>query len=216
MMKGKDMDQKKIARPDKDIHIAHHQGLLVQLGEDVRALGYSSTESQQARYSAVSGIGSFDGKSVLDVGCGFGDFYGFLTQKGAQLKNYLGVDINPDMVAIANRRFPNASFEVKDILEDPIEARFDFVVAPGTFGLEIPDWENTVRKMITRMYELSQIGTAVTFLTMFTPGEKYADSHYADPVSMLDFVLRSLSARVILRHDYRPNDFAVYIYRPVA
>jgi SAM-dependent methyltransferase len=201
---------------DKEIYLIHHQGLLAKWGEDIRTLGWGSPESQKVRFTVLSEIGDFEGKSILDVGCGFGDFFHFISQRGKHLKNYLGVDINQDMVAIAKRRFPNAAFEVRDILEDSVEGSFDFVVASGIFGLETPNWEETVEKLLSRMYELSEIGVGVNFLSAFTTGKKPSDSHFADPTRILDFVLRALSNKVVLRHDYRPNDFTLYIYKPFA
>jgi len=206
------MSQKQTSRPDKEIYIAHHQEQLTRWGDSVRAVGYGSIESQQVRYSVLSEIGSFEGRDVLDVGCGFGDFFCFINRKGGHLKSYVGVDVNPNMIAIAKKRCPNAVFEVKDILEAPVVNKFDFVIASGIFGLETPNWEEIFKKMTTRMYELSKIGVSVNFLSAFTPGKKPADSHFADPIEITDFVLRNLSTKVVLRHDYKPNDFTLYIY----
>jgi ubiquinone/menaquinone biosynthesis C-methylase UbiE len=206
------MVQKQTSRPDKEIHLAHHQEQLTRWGENVRALGYGNTESQQTRFQVLSEIGSFEGRSVLDVGCGFGDFFGFINKKCKHLRSYVGVDVNPNMIAIAKKRYPNAVFEVRDILEAPIINKFDFVVASGIFNLETCNWEEIVKRMLSEMYELSQIGVGVNFLSTFTKGRKPADSHFADPAEILDFVLRTLSTRVVLRHDYRFNDFTLYIY----
>jgi SAM-dependent methyltransferase len=188
---------------------------LAQYGENVKAVGWGSLESQRVRFQALSEIGELAGRSVLDVGCGLGDFYGFLREK-THLKDYLGMDINDNMIALARRKYPEAKFEVKDIVEDSPDGAFDYVLASGIFGLKVPRWRGIMERIVSRMYELSRIGTGVNFLSKYTTGENDPSSYYADPAEILDFICRHLSPRVVLRHDYKPNDFTLYIYKPFA
>jgi SAM-dependent methyltransferase len=204
-----------LPRPDHGIYLKHHNDMLTRYGEDVKALSYGSPESQRIKFQVLFELGDFEGKSVLDVGCGFGDFYGFVRQR-AHLKHYLGVDINPSLIDIAKRRFPGASFEVKDIIEDSIDQTFDYVVSSGIFFLKTPNWREIMEGMVSRMYELSEIAVGVNLLSSYTTGQKDSLSYYAAPTEILDFVCCHLSTRVILRHDYRPNDFTLYIYKPFA
>ena len=44
---------------------------------------------------------------VIDLGCGAGDLCEPVRAAGF---DYLGVDLSPDMVALAQRRFPDAAF----------------------------------------------------------------------------------------------------------
>ncbi len=198
---------------DRKMCLDYYEQELAWWGENVHAL-WGSVESQRDRFLVLSELGNFEGKSILDVGCGFGDFYGFLREKKILFKSYLGVDISDKMITIAMRKFPDACFDVEDLLIEPSAgASFDFVVASGIFPLETPYWKEITESTLHRMYDLCRIGVGVNFLSSFTTGKKFARSHYTNPGDMVDFVCQNLSPRIILRHDYRPNDFTLYIYK---
>ena len=198
---------------DKAITLHHYSDKLAKYGQDIRSL-WGGTQSQQIRFKILSEMGDFEDKSILDVGCGFGDFYTFLKEQNVRLKKYTGIDITPEMVATARLRLPEVTFQVRDILDNELNEKFDYVVASGIFGIETPNWKAITEEKIRKMYQLCEIGVGVNLLSFFTLGEKTADSHYANPLDILDFIFRNLTTRLVLRHDYRPNDFTVYIYKP--
>ena len=201
---------------DRKIQLNHQNEKFAAYGEDVRAVGWSSVESQESRAKVLSEIGNLNSRSILDVGCGFGDLYTHLEKQGVHPSKYVGIDINPKIISIARKRLPKLKFEVRDSMDSELKDKFDFVVAAGIFGLETPNWQDVVEKQLSKMYDLCEIGVAVNFLSHYTAGEKLPNSHYADPADILEFVLKNLSNRVVLRHDYRPNDFIVYVYRDKA
>lgn len=203
----------KTSRPDKKISREYYNSKLTEYAQDVRALGWGNIRSQEIRFRVLSEIGDFKDKSILDVGCGFGDFYGFL-KRVAYVKSYLGIDIHQKMLDEARKRYPEAKFEIKDILEDSNNDKFDYIVASGIFGLETINWDEITQKMISRMYELSNVGVSVNFLSSFTNRQTPPHAHYANPLDMLNYIIKNLSTRVTLRHDYMPNDFTIYIYKP--
>jgi len=197
----------------KEVNARYYEQELARWGNDVHAL-WGNTESQQERFQVLSELGDFSGKSVLDVGCGFGDFYDFLRGKGIHF-HYLGIDLSEKMIVIAKQKFPEASFEVRDILSKPLpDASFDFVVASGIFPLKIPRWMETTGHILSAMYKTCRIGTGVNFLSTFTIGKKFPGRYYANPAIVVDFACKNLSPRIVLRHDYRPNDFTLHIYKP--
>lgn len=198
---------------DKKIILHYHSARLAKYGQDVRAL-WGSTESQQIRFKMLSEMGDFNSKSILDVGCGFGDFYTFLKEQNVHPGKYVGIDMNPQMVAVAKGRLPQVTFRVKDILDSKLNEKFDYVVSSGIFPLETPNWQAITEEKIRSMYQLCKIGTGFNLLSSFTLGEKAADSHYANPLDILDFIFKNLTTRMVLRHDYMPNDFTIYIYKP--
>jgi ubiquinone/menaquinone biosynthesis C-methylase UbiE len=69
------------------------------------------------------------GRSVLDIGCGTGDYSPMLVGAGS----YVGVDINPAYVESARARFPQAQFETMNAaFLDFSAARFDEVISVAT------------------------------------------------------------------------------------
>lgn len=63
-------------------------------------------------------------KTILDVGCGTGTLVDLLRPK-----EYLGVDINPQFIRLAKKKFPGRSFKVMDVTKDALPSKsFDYVL----------------------------------------------------------------------------------------
>jgi len=62
--------------------IEYFSSLVDRYGVDARSLDWGSRQSQHLRFSVLAGIGSMQGARILDVGCGLGDFYGWLREPG--------------------------------------------------------------------------------------------------------------------------------------
>ncbi|MFC1755963.1 class I SAM-dependent methyltransferase [Patescibacteria group bacterium] len=71
--------------------------------------------------------------SVLDIACGNGRFYKFLTDNSNHIINYLGIDNNDFMMVEAVLKYELAEFKNIDVLFDlnMIENKYDLVVAFG-------------------------------------------------------------------------------------
>jgi SAM-dependent methyltransferase len=71
-------------------------------------------------------VGEARGRAILDFGCGTGRLSEWLVRRGARVD---GVDATPEMVAVAHRRVPQASFQTIDGQTLPFgDGRFDLVV----------------------------------------------------------------------------------------
>ena len=198
---------------DKSVILGFFSRQLRECREGPEQVGWHGEESQSTRFRILSEVDSLEGCTILDVGCGLGGFLDFLSQHEVQPRKYVGVDINPMSVETAAQRHPNELFFCRDILEDPFEEKFDFVVASGIFNLATPHAHELTFATFYQMYELCEKGIAVNFLSEWSPFPRNEKSVYYDPEMVLDFVLEKLSHRVVLRHDYRPNDFTFYVYR---
>ena len=189
--------------------IRFYDGLLAEKsGSEI--LGFSSAASQRVRFEALIGVGDLAGASVLDVGCGAGDLLAFLRERAGDDVAYHGVDIHPGLIALARERHPEGSFAVRDVLEGEARPEVDVVISSGVFGLAPNGDPAFVRAMLGRMLALARRAVAVNFLSARTPNAKDPRSWYAEPTEILDLAL-SLTPNVVLRHDYKPNDFTVYL-----
>jgi len=203
-----------LIQADLGINLSHFDKCLVNYQQDdVRALRYGIRMSQVSRFSVLAQVVDVAGSTVLDVGCGVGDLYGYLKSEGKRPSAYHGIEINPRMVAAARAKHPDAVFELRDLVADPLpEQSVDYVMESGIFNLATPHWRETTYGTVAAMYRVCRIAVAVNFLSSYS-GNSQPDSHYTDPAEMMRFVAEKLSWRFALRHDYRKNDFTVFIYR---
>ena len=199
---------------NKKIIISHFDNTIKEYKKGVKVVGWGSKKSQEIRFKILSEIGNLNGKTVLDVGCGLGDFYRFLkNDKKITLRKYVGIDINPLMISIAKKKYPGVEFRVVDLLKNNFRGFFDYILASGLFGLKISRWEAFSYKVLIKMYKISKIGIGANFLSAFTPFKKDRKSYYANPFQISNFIRKNLSDKFALRHDYKSNDFTVYIYK---
>lgn len=81
------------------------------------------------------------GSSVIEIGCGTGELLNALTPSRG-----LGIDISPNMVEKARRKFPSLQFEVGDLEALQIDEKFDYVVLAETIG-HVDDIQLALREL---------------------------------------------------------------------
>lgn len=62
-------------------------------------------------------LGDLEGKVVLDIGCGNGDFVKKLSKLAAKV---IGLDGSPNMIDAAHKNFPEGNFIVSDLINEDI------------------------------------------------------------------------------------------------
>ncbi len=129
---------------------------------------------------------------------------------------YTGIDIVESLVQAAQNVHPHGRFLVGDIICENLDERWDYVVFSGTcnviptgFSREM-QWQ-FVQIMLTRMLELSKKGVAADFQSSYVDFQQ-AEAFHVDPADIFRFC-KTLSRRIVLRHDYMPYEFAVYLYK---
>jgi SAM-dependent methyltransferase len=183
-----------------------------RFGYGFRALGFGRRASQEKRFAAALALGSFHGKKVLDVGCGFGDLFAFLHARGIEC-DYTGIDLVRPMIQRCRTRFRNTSarFYIGDALTFVTGEPYDYVVASGIFGYNARDTRERVRPTLEHLFSLAHIGMAVNFLSCRAP-TRSPGRLYLQPADVLQFAFE-LTPAVKLDHTYLPNDFTLCLYR---
>ncbi len=181
-------------------------------GFDVKTLGWGSRESQLRRFEVLAGIGDLQGKRILDVGCGLADFYEWLSERGTKV-DYSGVDVTPEIVDMAREKFPKLQFYQGGILDFDVSSlgSYDYVFASGIFTHRRSAPGQFLFSAVERMYSLATRGVA--FNSLSTWGDSSDPGEFnADPLETVASC-RRISPRAVLRHDYMPHDFTVFLYR---
>ena len=184
-------------------------------GFDHRGLGFRTRSSQEKRFDALCALGGLDGRSVLDVGCGFGDFLAFLERRGVR-PVYTGLDVCAPMIERCRQRFEGhgARFVVGDVLDFEPPQPYDYVVASGIFGLDAPGARDRIRPTLRRMFGWCRDGMAANFLSARSPAPAEGRV-YVDPCEALAMGLE-LTPAVRLDHNYLPNDFTLQLFKTPA
>jgi ubiquinone/menaquinone biosynthesis C-methylase UbiE len=154
-------------------------------------------------------------QSVLDVGCGVGDFWKQIDQKNLPI-DYLGVDISKEVIQEAMLKNPSlpkrANFACGDFLDIEFQGKFDWVIAAGSFNLSLQSSDNFqyqyVDFIFEKMFKLCKKGVVVTMLSDLGsfPNGLFKDLFYYSPSKILSHSLK-LTNSVILDHDSLDSQF---------
>ncbi len=209
--------------------ITRYTQRFAQHGYDARSLGWGSKEQQRYRFTqTLAAPIQWEGRRVLDIGCGFGDYRDFLADAGQAIAGYQGWDVNPQLIAEATQRHaqcPDATFAVYNHFDPALE---DSELAPVAdigvmlgvlnfnLGPEIDNYEYS-QTAIQRAWALVNDVLIVDFISSCRVAD-YAPEpwiFYHDPVRMLEFAL-TLSPRITIKQDYLPipqREFMLFIER---
>jgi SAM-dependent methyltransferase len=197
-------ERQKIAR--------RYEERLSQYGVDIRTLNPGSEEKHRIQHAVHASIGDLNNRTVLDIGCGLAHYYQFLSERGIKA-NYIGYDIVEPFIEINRQRFPEAHFEVRDISRDGIAHRPDYITMCQVFNNKYDSVSNeeVVRNAIATALDAAQVGVSIDMLSKYV---NYEEEHlnYFSPEEMLSYA-KSLTRFVILRHDYLPFDFTLFLYK---
>ena len=179
---------------------------------DYKKVGWGSVESQDLRFQVLSEIGISVADSIIDVGCGTGDYYRYLTGKGLAPSRYTGVDICEDFVRHCRSNLPADGTRFLDgtLEEQDRGVTADFVVLSGSLNLKMKNNYDVTRDTLREMMLRARKGVAANFLSSYVDFELEKDFHYS-PEKMFK-LCREISKKVVLRHDYPLYEFTVYLH----
>jgi len=189
---------------------------LAQFGHTYKAVGWSSRQSQRKRFDAIASQINVEDYTkenpltLLDVGCGLGDFYHYIKLKKLPCV-YTGIDSCPQMIAAAKKSYPNGNFLVS-ALDNYIDARlnqpkFAVVVANGVFNIKGPNMVDNMVKQLKNCLQLASISVLVTMLTDKTPAKWQQNKlffYYNN--TKIDNLLKNQAIKTQWTFGYLPND----------
>ncbi len=184
-------------------------------GPTSQGVDWNSAASHELRHRQFLRLldGSPDA-SVLDLGCGYGDFFRFLRAAGHR-GCFVGYDVVPEMIAKAQQLHGEATDRRWRIGDKPAET-LDFAVASGIFNVKgnVPNerWARYVNATIDLLARAGRRGFAFNLLSLASdPERRRKDLYYADSAAMLTYCLARFGRRVALLHDYGLYEFTVIV-----
>jgi len=204
-------DEIESAQVTNQKNILFYSDLAAKHGASLAGVGQTA-RSQTKRFAAILKIGDLEGRTLLDVGCGYGHLYTYLQNRRISV-DYTGFDITPAMIEIARQANPEIAdrFQLVDIMTEDLSGQYDYVVCNGALNV---DWGNNLSvmtRMIQRMYSLCGIGMAITMTSALTK-RPTRGTYYFDPAEIVRRI-SPLCQNFILDHSYLPHDFALFAYK---
>jgi SAM-dependent methyltransferase len=197
----------------KEYIISFYNKKLQLFGDKPESLGWSPN-GQILRFRSLLDINNnIAGSKILDFGCGKGDFYGYLRDKGIDV-SYTGFDINEKFISIAASRYPECSFRTFDINSDDLNEEFDFIFLCGVFNLKVQKLDDTIKTALITLFKHCRIAMAFNALSAYT-AKKAFELNYLYPEEMFNFALKELSPFVSIRHDRVLYDFTMFMYKEI-
>lgn len=196
---------------DTDLVARFHSGLLDEWGvEDCRSIGFSDETSQMLRFEIISSV--FEcGTSILDVGCGTGDLFGYLSKSCDQM-NYTGIDqqqefIDRARVVFGTRR--SCTFQKIDFTAENLPKK-DLIVASGSLNYRRKN-SGSYLNSISRLFDAANSSLVFNMLdaTRVFPSDVIVGQN---PDAIIAHC-KSISDHVLLVRGYLSYDFTVVVSR---
>jgi SAM-dependent methyltransferase len=154
---------------------------------------------------------------LLDLGCGPGLLLDYLAATGrAGQVAYRGIDISASMVEAARRRWPSESFEVRDLLADPLPPNSaDVVVMNGVLterqGIPRDRMVAMAEAIVTAAFRAARHGIAFNAMSRHVDWERDDLFHWGfDEVAA--FLRRDLTRHISFRADYGLFEFTAFAF----
>ena len=189
-----------------------------EMGVSPRTLGWGSKEDQLTRFQVMTEQIDFAGSTLMDIGCGFADFWKYLAAMERLPDHYIGVDLMEQFIAHNQETYPEAQFICCDFMRQPEQLpEVDYVISNGTMNFKLSDNLSYNRKFLQTAFIKATKGLVVDFLsTIYTPDYPPEDTVYHhSPKDVLDLAFE-LTPNVRLIHNYAPipqKEFMIILER---
>jgi predicted TPR repeat methyltransferase len=144
------------------------------------------------------------------VGCGLAHYADYLERRYDDIR-YTGIDLSSAMIELAGRRRSDLDLRVANLLDIQDGLSYDVVNANGIFYLLGDEAPDLVPRLVERMWSLARVAMAFNSLSAWAPSRD-PNEYQAHPLETAE-MCRQFSPRIVLRHDYMPHDFTIYVYR---
>jgi len=188
---------------DKISNKLFYQKSVEEFGVSAQGVHWNNKYTQYKRFEIITKLikKEITTSTIVDVGCGFAEYYNYLLTNKKKPMKYVGIDCESYMIKVSKRRFPYNDFKQLDILQDDL-VQADYYIASGTFNLMTP---REIEIVISKCYFISNKGLIFNFLKDIT----FTDVTKND---ILNICIK-LSSNIIVKDHYLENDFTVFLKR---
>jgi tRNA G46 methylase TrmB len=198
--------------PDDATYVVkRYQKRIAEHGATFASLNSGSQAKQDIRHLVHSSSLRGLRPSILEIGCGVGDFYRYLLQHHADC-SYYGYDIVPEYVEECRRLYPGATFERRNVFLEGIDGTYDTIVMSQVLNNRYRKSDNVqvMRRALELAFEHTRVSVSVDMISSYVDFQN-PDIFYYSPEEVFRMA-KSIASRVLLRHDYRGFEFCVQLF----
>jgi tRNA G46 methylase TrmB len=195
--------------------IRRYQQRIAEHGATFASLNSGSEEKQAIRQWVHASALRGERPSILEIGCGLGDFYKYLIGQKRDC-SYHGYDIVPEYIAECRRVYPQSKFEVRNIFIDGIEGGYDTVVMSQVLNNRYQKSDNlqVMQRALELAFQHTRVSVSVDMLSTYVDFRN-PDLFYYSPEDIFRMA-KAIAPRVLIRHDYRAFEFCVQLFHQEA
>lgn len=170
-------------------------------GLNAQGVHWISKETQELRFKMISNMLPNKINTLVDAGCGFGDFYTYLQTTNLELNKYIGIDSIHKMCSIASK---NTQQEIilSDITKDTIP-HAEYYVCSGAM--------NILNNFETHLFIRNCFNASTkAFIFNILHGDKQSKIYnYLTKEHVLSIANKLQVPRVEIQDNYMQNDVTV-------
>ena len=206
-----------------DILLRNYDRMLLSHGDTARGANWPNETDRRIRFDVMLDVIAIEAEALTvlcDLGCGTGELFAHIRERGLRNITYIGVDRSVAALSYARAKFPDATFieiDVNSSEADLAQIACDYLVANGLFTVK---WEMTddqmwsfLKSTISRVWPLVRRGVAFNVMSKIVDWERDDLFHLAmdDAAS---FLHELAGRRMGLRADYGLFEYTAFAYKP--
>lgn len=175
-------------------------------GISPQGVNWSSKETQEVRFKTILQMlpNDLQGLSIVDAGCGFGDFYTYAVKKKHEF-SYIGIDSLSDMYSIASDK-TGCEILILDICTDAIPDATFYICSGAMNVLERFETHLFIRKC----FEASEKG----FIFNILHGSKKSETYNYFTTLDIQNIANDLGVKkVVFKDGYLDADITVGFFK---
>lgn len=191
--------------------------------QNYKILGWESRQAQYTRFAAFTKNVDLKNKSLLDVGCGLGDLFHFITSGLGISVKYVGIDISSRMIETAKKQLEilkanglklepsnvsTVEFLQADLFYKNFNGRYDWIYASGIFNLNLGNNQEFLENAFKKFALLKKDGFACSMLNQRSQ-DKEEPYYYYNPSDVKNLAQSVGAKSVQIIDDYLENDFTL-------
>jgi 2-polyprenyl-3-methyl-5-hydroxy-6-metoxy-1,4-benzoquinol methylase len=196
----------------------HYSGTFQQYGPTSKGVDWGRTADLELRYEKMLNVVLRDTAqpvSLLDVGCGYGGLWQYISEQKLQL-NYTGIDVCENMIGWAKENQRGAEFLHGDMLSYQAQKPFDYIVANGVLtqklDVSIEAMNLFTQKFVKAIFNQCRVGIAFNIMTTKV-NFMVPNLYYRNPAEFMAWCMAEITPWVKIDHAYGLYEYTTYLYK---